>query len=111
MITATFFKDSKGIVTGFSLIGHAGYAESGSDIICASVSALAINTVNSIEAFTDDSGTANVDEDTGMLTFAFNENKVSDKSMLLINSLILGLQGIMNEYNGKNYLQILFKEV
>ena len=34
--------------------GHAGYAEAGQDIVCAAVSALIINTVNSLEKFTDD---------------------------------------------------------
>ena len=29
--------------------GHAGYAEEGQDIICAAVSALIVNTVNSVE--------------------------------------------------------------
>ncbi len=111
MITANFFKDSNGVCRGFSLIGHAEYAESGSDIICASVSALAINTVNSIEHFTDDEFTANVDEETGLLTFSFQCDNVSDISMLFIDSLILGLTGIMEEYSDGNYLQILFKEV
>ena len=31
--------------------GHAGYAEEGQDIICAAVSALIVNTVNSVETF------------------------------------------------------------
>ena len=34
--------------------GHAGYAEPGQDIVCAAVSALVINTINAIEAFTED---------------------------------------------------------
>lgn len=111
MITATFFKDAKGIWKGFSLIGHAGYGEYGSDIICASVSALAINTVNSIEAFTDDKVAVNVDEETGLLTLSFSGNNVTEKGQLLINSLILGLKGICEEYGNDNYLKILFKEV
>ncbi len=111
MITATFFKDARGIWRGFSLTGHAGYAEYGSDIVCASVSALAINTVNSIEAFTDDKASADVEEKTGLLTFSFSGSDVSEKGQLLINSLILGLKGICEEYGGNDYLKILFKEV
>ena len=110
MITAAFFKDTKGIWRGFSLTGHAGFAEYGSDIICASVSALAINTVNSIEAFTDDKAVANVEEETGLLTFSFSDIDVSEKGQLFIESLILGLKSIRDEY-GSDYLQILFKEV
>ncbi len=47
--------------------GHAGYAPRGSDIVCAAVSVLAQNTVNSIEHFTQDSFTADVDEENGGL--------------------------------------------
>ena len=39
---------------GFVSKGHAGYAEEGYDIICAAVSVLTVNTINSIEAFTTD---------------------------------------------------------
>lgn len=45
MIRAVFYK-SKEIFSGFEISGHAGYAEIGSDIVCASVSSavqLAIN--------------------------------------------------------------------
>lgn len=37
MIRAEFFK-SEGNFTGFHISGHSGYADSGSDIVCASVS-------------------------------------------------------------------------
>jgi len=38
---------------GFSVSGHAGYENAGKDIICASVSALVINTVNAVDALTE----------------------------------------------------------
>ena len=53
MITITILQDHEDAV-GFHCIGHSGYAEAGSDIICAGVSALVINTINSIETFTED---------------------------------------------------------
>jgi uncharacterized protein YsxB (DUF464 family) len=37
MIHAEFF-ESKGKLSGFKVSGHAGYADSGNDIVCASVS-------------------------------------------------------------------------
>ena len=45
-------KKQNGNITGFHMEGHAGYADRGSDIVCASISVLAINCVNSIEEFT-----------------------------------------------------------
>lgn len=110
MIEAVFFKDSGGTYRGFSVSGHAGYADSGRDIICAGVSALAINTVNSIEAFTEDKFEAAVDDKTGTLTCSFPES-VSAKSTLLVNSLLLGLRGIEEDYTDHTYIKISIKEV
>ena len=44
MTTANFFRDAQGI-TGFEILGHTGYAQSGSDIVCSAVSAVAQTTV------------------------------------------------------------------
>ncbi len=50
MITASFFKKN-GKFQKFRVCGHSGYAESSSDIVCASVSSMTILTINNIEAF------------------------------------------------------------
>ena len=46
MIQAVIIKDSLGEYKEIRIDGHAGYAESGQDIICAAVSVLAQNAVN-----------------------------------------------------------------
>ena len=38
---------------GFDLEGHAGYSEAGTDIVCAAVSVLVINTINAVEMYTE----------------------------------------------------------
>lgn len=40
--------------TGLTVDGHAGYAETGNDIICAAVSALAQGLAHSLDALTED---------------------------------------------------------
>ena len=50
MIRAEFFQ-SDGILKGFDISGHAGYAESGSDIVCASVSSAVQFAVNILDEF------------------------------------------------------------
>ena len=52
MINAILFRNENKNFYGFSLKGHAGYANAGKDIICAAVSVLGINTGNSIEKLT-----------------------------------------------------------
>ena len=87
--------------------GHAGYAEAGQDIVCAAVSVLVINTVNSLDAFTDDQ--FEVQQDDGYVSFHFT-NPVTEKGKLLMDSLILGLTEIEHSYNNR-YLTVKVKEV
>ncbi len=110
MINVTIFKDSSDMYRGFSLVGHAGYAESGSDIVCAAASMLSTNTVNSIEKLTVDKVSYNVDEDTGLLSMSFKGKTVSCESKLLVDSLIIGLESIRDSY-GDTYIKISYKEV
>ncbi|MDE6775099.1 MAG: ribosomal-processing cysteine protease Prp [Ruminococcus sp.] len=50
MIRAEFHKKN-GSLCGFDISGHSGYAESGSDIVCAAVSSAVQLTVNLLDAF------------------------------------------------------------
>ena len=52
MIKISFFTNDDNEITGFDFSGHAGFAESGNDIVCAAVSALVFTTVNSIDQLT-----------------------------------------------------------
>ena len=89
MIKVTIYQSSEGEISGFAIQGHAGYAESGSDIVCAAVSVLAQNTVNSIEQFTQDGFSADVDEEEGGLYLKM-EPGYSKESKRLLDPLILG---------------------
>ena len=64
MIQATFIR-RKGILESVELTGHAGSGEYGFDVVCASVSTLAINFVNSIEKFAGYEPTLELNEDQG----------------------------------------------
>ena len=108
MITITIYQNRED-VTGFRCIGHSGYAESGSDIICAGVSALVINTINSIDALTTSSFHLDTEEESGLIDFTFEEVADHD-AQLLVESMILGLQGIRNDY-GNEFIILDFKEV
>lgn len=110
MTKVTFYQDSNGVVIGFDAWDHAGYANAGEDIICAAVSALVLNTINSIEAFTSDVFTADVKEEDGRIEFRLKQ-KPSDDATLLLKSLILGLQGIENEEENMQYIDVIFEEV
>ncbi|MDO4307766.1 MAG: ribosomal-processing cysteine protease Prp [Eubacteriales bacterium] len=106
MIKITVKKRNHSYVS-FTSSGHAGYAEEGQDIVCAAVSALIINTVNSLEAFTDDSIEA--EEKDGYVSFHFMK-PATERGTLLMDSLVLGLTDIAHSYKNR-YLTIKVKEV
>ncbi|MDE7300149.1 MAG: ribosomal-processing cysteine protease Prp [Lachnospiraceae bacterium] len=93
MIQISLYKDGSGRVCGFRCVGHAGFAESGSDIICAAVSALTMTAVNSIEQFTSDRFSYEEDEKKGRMDFRI-VSALSKDSELLLKALVLGLSGI-----------------
>ena len=106
MITVTIHR-SKDSYAGFKVIGHAGYAEEGYDIVCAAVSVLVVNAVHSIETFTDDKFAAR--EDDGIVELLL-EGSVSDKTTLLLDSMILGLRDIQTQY-GNEFIRLKIEEV
>ena len=104
MICVEFSGNSDNI-TGFEVSGHAVYDEYGRDIVCAAVSALATNTANSIEQFTEDDMTVDVDEKTGLLRLTMTST-ISDSSKLLLKSFKLGIESIEQAY-GSEIVNIL----
>lgn len=100
MINVSIYKDAENLITGFKLSGHAGFSEHGSDVVCAAVSALVINTINSIENFTSDHFDLKEDEKKGIMEFHIL-SPISSNSNLLLSSLALGLQGIAEDYTEK----------
>ena len=109
MTKITIFRNRDQVVTGFDCLGHAGYAEEGEDIVCAGISALVINTINSLGVYTKEKFSTDSDEETGMIRLRFDAPAGHDAD-LLMKSMVLGLQGIQNTY-GNDYIILTFKEV
>ena len=110
MTKITIFRNHDGEYLGFDCLGHAGYADEGEDIVCAGISALVINTINSIERFTDDETSSVSDEESGTIEFRFGKIPSHDASLLL-DSMILGLEDIEDSEEYESYIDIIFKEV
>ena len=108
MIYITIFQNQDGIKE-FNCIGHAEYADAGEDIVCAAVSAIVINTINSLETFTSVSFQTVTNSQEGLIDVDFSE-KLSSEADLLMKSMILGLQGIQEQY-GEEFLRLDFREV
>ena len=101
------FERSKGKLVFFESRGHASYGEEGQDIVCAAVSVLSINCVNSLEKLTEDAFT--VDSADGYLSIRLEEEP-SEGASLLMESLALGLHSIEDAY-GREQVRVLIQEV
>ncbi len=109
MTNITFYKAHDTYV-GFRVSGHSGYAEEGSDIICAGISVLTINFINSIDSFTKDKFLLNENPDKALIEFIFKtKSGTSDESQLLFKSLVLGLSDLYEE--NKDFISLDYKEV
>ena len=109
MTHVLIFRSKNGMVEGFNLIGHAEYGDIGEDIVCAGISILAINTINSLEKLASVQPSLTINEEEGLMDCRFF-GQGNEKSALLIDSMILGLKGIRKQY-GEQYLDLTFEEV
>ena len=116
MTTIIIYKNSNQDYKGFVCMGHAGYGRKGlfrsqPDILCASISVLVINTINSLEALTGekDNMTVVTNEDTGFIKCDF-ANPLQERSTVLLDAMLLGLTKLSEEY-GEKFLQVKFEEV
>ncbi|WWR14561.1 ribosomal-processing cysteine protease Prp [Lachnospiraceae bacterium JLR.KK008] len=109
MTTITVFQSTEGRYKGFYCEGHAGFSKAGTDIVCAAVSILVINTINSIAQFGGQKFTCSQKEKDGVIRFELAGEPTKETSLLL-DSMILGLKEVEKQYH-KKYLKVNFKEV
>ena len=81
--------------------GHAGYAASGKDIICAAVTALSVTLVKSIEDLTD--GKIEYDVQPGWVDIKYRD--LSEKAKTLVDSFFIGICLVADEF--PEYIRIL----
>ncbi len=90
-------------------MGHAGYRKILPDILCASISVLVINTINSLEELGGEQFDVVTNEDTGFIKCDFRED-LQEKSIFLLDSMVFGLENLSKTY-GQKYLLVKFEEV
>lgn len=96
MIQATFIRTNQRLFS-VELTGHAGSGEFGYDIVCAAVSTLSINLINSLEALTDCAVDVTIDEiDGGYMKIVLSDlaDLENEKVQLLFESFLLGMTNL-----------------
>ena len=89
------FTESDGLICGFELSGHSGYAESGSDIVCSAVSSAALmaaNTVTEIQKLNPD-----ITVNDGFLSLNLSKQEAHTAKVIL-DGLKLHLTDLSEEY-------------
>ena len=109
MTKITIYKDRTGNYQSFQCRDHAGSGEYGFDIVCAAISVLTINTINSLDSLTKDTFELTQDEKTGFIQVIF-PHQLSSGGRLLMDSYVMGIESIQEEY-GSKYIQVFHKEV
>ena len=99
MIKIKINKDNENYKS-ISIKGHAGYAENGYDIVCASVSSIAITTINAILSIDKDS--IIYSEEDGLIELGILKN--SDIINKLLDNMINMLEELKEQY--KKYIEI-----
>ena len=94
MIKATFYKN-KGFVSGFLIKGHSGYAEEGSDVICASVSSAAYMAANTLTEIVG--AKADITVKDGHLRLMITET--TDKTEIILQGLELHISTLAQDYD------------
>lgn len=90
---------------GITVDGHAGYAKTGNDIICAAVSALTQGLIHSLDALTDDEISYHIAN--GHVDI--NYENLSEQGKLLVDSFFIAVSDIQLAYRD-NYVQITVAE-
>ena len=99
MIDTVFFRDGERF-TGFRASGHSGYAEHGSDIVCAAVSVLSCTCVNSLESVCGVIPEINANDD-GLLAFTLPDTPDGQRAhdaQVLMAALHQGIADITGQY-------------
>lgn len=106
MLDSVFYVTQDGILTGFNIKGHSGYADSGSDIVCAAVSSAAYMTANTVTEILH--ANAEVGADDGNIYL-----RIFQKDALRCQDILQGfkLQMLQLEEQYSKYISVNYTEV
>ncbi|MDD3746059.1 MAG: ribosomal-processing cysteine protease Prp [Anaerostipes sp.] len=109
MTNITFYQDHLGVIHSLKAEDHAGFAEEGQDIVCAAVSVLITNFVNSLEQLASIKPQVGMQEGEDVEIHVVFPEELTDQGKLLLDSFILGLTYLEHEY--QSYVKVIYEEV
>ena len=105
MTKCEFFRDHERI-TGFSISGHSGYAEAGSDIVCAAISAVVAMAETTINDVCGGKAKVRVKEEDARITLTLPATCEEEEAIQsVLAGLMLYLISLRDEYS--DYIEVL----
>ena len=108
MITVVF-KKNKGKLVSYRIEGHADFSESGTDIVCSAVSALAYAFANGVTEVLKVNADISVSEGFLNLDLEVLSEADKEKCQILMETMLLGIQSM--EINYREYIKVKIEEV
>ena len=100
MINARFeIVPEKDEIISLRVTGHAGFDSYGYDIVCASVSALVISTINALEDYVGLNTNVQINEDYTSFSVTAIDEYTSVQAQTLMHSLEMGIRALSEEYD------------
>ena len=105
MTKCEFFRDGARI-TGFSISGHSGYAEAGSDIVCAAISAVVTMAEATINDVCGAKAKVRVKEEDARVTLTLPASCDEEESVqAVLAGMMLYLLSLRDDYS--DYIEVL----
>ena len=105
MTKCEFFRDHERI-TGFSVSGHSGYAEAGSDIVCAAISAAVAMAETTINDVCGGKAKVRVKEEDARITLTLPASCDEEESVqAVLAGMLLTLCSLRDDY--PDYIEVL----
>ena len=109
MINISIVRDKSNFIWEFTVKGHAGFAEYGSDIVCAAVSAIAYTALGALDEL---AGIRNYTERSGCMECRIPldiSGDAKNTARIILDAMAIGFKQIEREY-GK-YVSVVDEEV
>jgi len=104
MIEIKIFKDDKGFINRYTILGHANYKAYGEDIVCAAVSILGYTSLRSLVdvcGIDEKEISYKDDEETGYLDVKLlvnNDDLRIKNTQIVLKTLVVGIKSLIESY-------------
>ncbi len=96
MIRVDVQKNGQGLITGYTVSGHAGYADDGYDIICSAISAVTQTALLGLERHLKIHPSYDVNQEDGVLKVALN-SAPTELTEAILETMVYGVQSIAKQ--------------